>query len=150
MWNVIVSWLKSNWTFITAIAGVLVFLLYDLRRKKLEIEKLALEVAKLRQESLIYRPSFKEIKEILEGTGHISTRKLGFMGPQDPLEDLGVELHRFLTHLLAYYGDHDASSRVMNERLYATMHHWPDPYSDGDRSELSFPNPRSVLALSGC
>ena len=127
-------------------SGLLGFLLYDRRKKKLEIEKLALEIGKLKHESLIYRPSFAEMKEILEETGHISTRRLGFVGGQDPLEDFGVQLNRFLTHLLAYYGENEASRRVSEERFYAAMQNWPDPYGERGFSKLSFPDPYGVLA----
>ena len=147
MWTVLLSRLKEYWVFVTAIAALSTFLLYDRRKKKLEIKKLELEIQKLSQESLIYRPSFREMKEILEETGHISTRKLGIIAFDDALDDFGIELHRFLSHLLAYYGEPEALRTITTERFSAMMPHQPDPYGDGDLTELPFPNPDRVLRL---
>lgn len=146
MWNVISSFIKDNWTLLTAIAGLLVFFLYERKKKKLEIEKLTLEVEKLRKESLIYRPSLKEIKEILEETAQISTRKLGIID-RDSVEDLGDALKHFLTHLLAYYGDSDASMRVMRQRHFKRIIRELGMDSEGEITELRFPDPRRVIRL---
>lgn len=146
MLTAILTWLKENWFLVPAIAGVVMFLLYGRKKMKLEIIKLELEIEQLRKESLIYRPSFKEMKDILEDTDHIATRKLGFAAA-DPLDDFGIELHRFLNHLLAYYGDSDASKAIMEKRLAAAMQYQPDPYGDGSPADLPFPDPTRVLGL---
>jgi hypothetical protein len=50
---------------LSALAGALVFLLYQQRKSRLEITKLKLEIERLRGISLIYMPSHDEVMELL-------------------------------------------------------------------------------------
>ncbi|HEX5734731.1 MAG TPA: hypothetical protein VF131_18005 [Blastocatellia bacterium] len=138
------NWIKANLPLVAAIAGLLVFIIYDRRKKSLEIKKLELEIKKLKDETLIYRPTFQEIKDILEETEHIATRGSKAFGSEDHLEDFGVALHHFLTHLLGYYGDSSSHLRVQKQRLYAIMNHLPDPYGK-DFKEIDFPDPEPIV-----
>ena len=144
MWDDLLGWLRTNREML-AMAGALVgFLLWEMRKKRLEIKKLHLEIRKLSEETRIYRPTPEEIDRIMSETAGIATRKLGLFGGQDPLEEFGIALHHFLTHLAAYQGIPSASVQVANERLYAGMHHQPDPYG-ADFKEVRFPDPIGVL-----
>lgn len=146
MWNGILEWLHTNKEILAMGGALVVFVVWEMRKKRLEIRKLKLEIDKLKDETRIYRPTPEEIDRILKETAKIATPRLGFSGSQDPLEEFGITLHRFLTHLAAYQGVPSASAQVAKERLYATMSRLPDPYG-ADFKELHFPNPMRVVQL---
>ncbi|HEX6716467.1 MAG TPA: hypothetical protein VF088_05120 [Pyrinomonadaceae bacterium] len=146
MWNAILGWLNTNKEILAMGGAVVGFLMWDMRKKRLEIQKLKLEINKLKDETRIYRPTPEEIDRILRETERIAIGNLGFSGAQDPLKEFGIALHRFLTHLAAYQRIPSALALVQKERLYASMHHQPDPYG-ADFKELRFPDPIRVLRL---
>ena len=122
--SAILSWISSNLSLLSAATAVLLFVIYDRRKKRLEIEKLQLEVGKLKQESLIYRPDLKEMGDVLAALkGRHYLLGAGAVTPVDRLLD---RLEEFLTRLLAYYGYHDAFLfTALTERLHDQ--HAPEP-----------------------
>lgn len=128
MWSQVLGWLSKNSGLLSVVGGLFIFLLYDWRKKSLEITKLQLEVRQLRDETRIYRPTQKEIEDILKDISRIASQKLQAWGANEPLEYFGVRLSRFLVQLSAFYGDASARTRIAEERLYASIHHLPDPY----------------------
>jgi hypothetical protein len=146
MWNSVLGWLHTNKEILAMGGAVVVFVAWEMRKKRLEIQKLKLEIDKLKDETRIYRPTPQEIEWILKETQKIATPRLGLSGSQDSLEEFGISLHRFLTHLAAYHGIPSAAVQVAKERLYARMRQLPDPYG-ADFKELYFPKPMRVLEL---
>jgi hypothetical protein len=69
-----------------SLGGVLIFVLYNRRKKQLEIQKLALEIERLRTESLIYRPTARETWEILEKIGVLAAEKFSLSGGEASLD----------------------------------------------------------------
>lgn len=141
--NALIEWVKGNLPLLTAIGGVGVFVLFGWRKFTWEIRKLRLEVAKLKDESRIYRPTQEEIDRVLREAGKLPTRKLGISGAGDALGSFGEELQEFLVVLAAYYGNAVAQKQIAERRLWAVMNQRPDSYPSGyDRH----PNPNYILS----
>ena len=143
MANALIEWLRGNVPLLTAIGGVGVFVLFGWRKLTWEIRKLRLEVAKLKDESRIYRPTQEEIERVLREAGKLPTRKLGILGAVDALSSFRQELQEFLVVLAAYYGNPAAQKQIAERRLWAVMNQRSDPYPSGcDRH----PNPEFIFS----
>jgi len=144
MLNAALQWLTSNLKLLGAFGAVLVFLVWEARRKSLEIEKLKLEIKALKRETIIYRPTKEEMDEVLETTYKLPTRRLGIMGSGHYLEDFADEFRRFALLLSAYYGDFRSRSQIAEMRLRAAMEHQPPPFPS---AETQHPDPTRVVSL---
>ena len=89
-----------NWTdarpWIAMLGAVILFLGWDLRKKRREIQKLDVEIAQLRsQQSLVRVATIHEMNSLIKDVEEISARKLGILGVPSPLEDFGIRFREF-------------------------------------------------------
>ena len=90
-----------NWTdarpWIAMLGAVILFLGWELRKKRREIQKLDLEIAQMRsQQSLVRVATIHEMNSLIKDVEEISARKLGMLGVPSPLEDFGIRFREFL------------------------------------------------------
>ena len=130
-----------NWAEVLSLFGVLggliAFLFWERRRKTLEIEKLQLEIDKLKEgASIVHRPTPEEIREILRQTERWEAEHR-HLGEEDRVDAYGKTLRAFLTEALACRSEarmpaalHEAWARLQLDwrtvRLDAYLR-WPTP-----------------------
>ena len=90
-----------NWSdarpWIAMLGAVILFLGWELRKKRREIQKLDLEIAQMRsQQSLVRVATIHEMNSLIKDVEEISARKLGILGGTSPLEDFGIRFREFL------------------------------------------------------
>ena len=73
-----------NWNdarpWITMLGGLIVFLAWELRKKRQEIQKLDLEIAQMRsQQSLVRVATIHEMNSLIKDVEEITARKLGIL-----------------------------------------------------------------------
>jgi hypothetical protein len=78
-----------NWNdarpWIVMLGAVILFLGWDLRKKRREIQKLDVEIAQLRsQQSLVRVATIHEMNSLIKDVEEISARKLGILGGTGP------------------------------------------------------------------
>src|SRR5712671_5070070 len=86
-----------NWNdarpWIVMLGAVILFLGWELRKKRREIQKLDLEIAQLRsQQSLVRVATIHEMNSLIKDVEEISARRLAFLECPGPLEDFGIRL----------------------------------------------------------
>lgn len=111
-----------NWNdarpWIVMLGAVILFLGWDLRKKRREIQKLDLEIAQLRsQQSLVRVATIHEMNSLIKDVEEISARKLGILGGTSPLEDFGIRFREFLVLTTAHFGDSHARANIIQEKL---------------------------------
>ena len=79
------------------LGAVILFLGWELRKKRREIQKLDLEIAQMRsQQSLVRVATIHEMNSLIKDVEEISARKLGILGGPGRLEDFGIRFREFL------------------------------------------------------
>jgi hypothetical protein len=89
-WNDVRPW-------IAMLGGVILFLGWELRKKRGEIQKLDLEIAQMRsQQSLVRVATMHEMNLLIKDVEEISARNLRILGGLSPREDFGIRFREFL------------------------------------------------------
>jgi hypothetical protein len=94
----IVEYLLDLRLWLPSLAAATTLALYiQLRRKtNLEIEKLQMEVRRLREDRVLYKPGGKEIDELLEKIRPFSLPRARFTGGESPFEAFAPRLNDFI------------------------------------------------------
>ncbi len=98
--------LRARVMLIALILTFTIFLVLDRRKKKLEIQKLELEVADLRRSSCIYIPSHSEITEILDELN--TAKKAKGFGGSTPVAELSASMIPLISELLKLENSREA------------------------------------------
>jgi hypothetical protein len=138
------QWLTNNLMLLSAFGGLLVFFLWGARKKMLEIHKLKLEIVKLQEENLLYRPTQAEIEDMMRKCGKLPSLKLRFTEGLDILEEFSGEFREFLLQLLSHYGDTYSRKEIEEHGPQASVADQYDPYPHGIREH---PDPKRVVSL---
>jgi hypothetical protein len=144
MANNAIRWLAENLKLLSALAAVVVFIIWDMRRRSLEITKLKLEISKLREESRIYRPTQAEIEKVLRGSRDLPSRIQRLIGGGKELGEFANELDDFTLQLSAYYGDPSSRAIIAQRKLLAAVQNRTVPYQGAFDKH---PNPERVISL---
>ena len=141
----LLKWLGTNAAALGILGALLLFIIFGWRHQQLELEKLRLEVKKLREENRIYRPTQAEIEAVLKKCAKLPSVKLGFTGPEPTaLEAFSQDFSTFLLHLSVYHGNLKARSLIAERRLYDAMQGKPDPYPAW---EVTHPDYKRIVSL---
>jgi hypothetical protein len=123
------------------LGALILFLGWELRKERREIQKLDLEIAQMRsQQSLVRVATIHEMNSLIKDVEEISARKLGILGGPSPLEDFAIRFREFL--VLTVCGA--VTRRVFRGNSFALIVKWSGLiYDIRDNS----PNERTSASL---
>jgi hypothetical protein len=134
-----------NWNdarpWIAMLGAVILFLGWELRKKRREIQKLDLEIAQMRsQQSLVRVATIHEMNSLIKDVEEISARKVGILGGTSPLEGFGIRFREVLVLRSAHFGDSHARANMIQQKLADVMR-GSRPREDGKEPWDEQPDP---------